>query len=363
MRRCKITIELDREDPTYFMNEPVTGQVIVDVRRATRCDELELSCLIKTHGRGDNYKRTTAEINLFSGDWEPGEYVYPFRIPIDSEQASYHGEYINVDWYLEAEVDIPKALDVSKEIDFLRVHESEPLFVGDEYDMAQDLLEQKNSSSKTGLIIFAFLVPILFLIPLFGSKYLPEMFQPIADILATHEVTLNSISGHLDKIFPLVFAGIFGFIVFQGLRALGQKKSQKMLGHPKIEIENGDEVQAGERLNCLLAFNPRQNANVRSCSAKLRGYEHAVDTSGTTNSTFQHNIFEEVIDLPIYGGINAGVPVEEAFELEIPVGAPKSFDLGKNDLIWAIEIEMQLGKWLKWEGRRLIKVIPQTYSS
>jgi len=64
MRRCKITIELDRDDASYSLTEPVTGQVVVDVRRTTQCDELELSCMLKTHGRGDRYKKEFAEINF-----------------------------------------------------------------------------------------------------------------------------------------------------------------------------------------------------------------------------------------------------------------------------------------------------------
>jgi len=192
------------------------------------------------------------------------------------------------DWYLRAEADIPKSLDVKEEIDFLRVNDHEELFIGDEYQIASNILDEEKSGRKIGLFITVLLVPFLFLIPLLGSNNVPGFLQPLADILASNEIILSDIFEHFDKAFGLIFAAVFGMIVLSGIKHLAQKKSDKMLGHPKIEIEGNEEVQPGERLHCLLAFTPNQSSRVKHCSATLHGYEHAVDTSGRPNLGYRN---------------------------------------------------------------------------
>jgi len=366
MRRCKITIEFDREDPTYTMTEPVTGQVIVDVRRATRCDELELSCLLKTHGRGDRYKKEYEEIHLFSGDWQPGEYAYPFRIPIKSNQASYHGEYINVDWYLKAEADIPKSLDVSKEIDFLRMPESgssssEESFANSDYEIAKAQVNKKSLASIFGAIaiFLIFLLPMgLALFSGVKPDYLPKFLQPLADYLASNEIIASDLFARVfDNFEWLFFTVVFSVFAYAGLKFWRQNKTNKILGKPKVTFESGNQAHPGDRIRGLLSFTPTRNASVRYFDAVLKCYERTTDTSGTSSSTYEHVHYEQPINMPFLSSVTNNLPVENEFEFQIPAGVPTSFKLGKNLLIWEVEMDMQIGRWLSWKSKTPIKVV------
>src|SRR4051812_37999520 len=117
MSTCELRIDLDRPDPVYSPGEPIRGRVEVRAEADCRCRRLTLTREWRTHGRGNRAAGGRLELGLFEGAWRPGEVaVYPFELDAPSGPFTYHGHYLNVDWYLRARADVPSAPDPVAEV-------------------------------------------------------------------------------------------------------------------------------------------------------------------------------------------------------------------------------------------------------
>ena len=112
---------------SYVGGEVVRGEVVVRVEKETTCKSLMIEVGWSTHGRGNRASDDVFEENLFIGSWQPGEYRYPFEATLPHGPYTYHGHYLNVDWYAEARADVPWAFDPKDEVDFELIPSDDPL--------------------------------------------------------------------------------------------------------------------------------------------------------------------------------------------------------------------------------------------
>ena len=111
---------LDRADRRYRIGEVVAGRVEVRVDADCTCNGLEVTRLWATHGKGNRAQGAEESQTLFTGTWRAGEtHDYEFRFTIPPGPLTYHGEYLNVDHYIQATADIPWAFDPSAEEELL----------------------------------------------------------------------------------------------------------------------------------------------------------------------------------------------------------------------------------------------------
>ena len=119
MSKCHIWIEIDDPDRVYHPGDTVGARVHVDVDEDVTCDGLEVTRQWSTHGRGNAEAGDTRFKRLFSGEWKAGTtHSYRVEFVIPNGPYSYHGHYLNVDWYVRARADIPWAFDPKAEADF-----------------------------------------------------------------------------------------------------------------------------------------------------------------------------------------------------------------------------------------------------
>lgn len=120
MSGCDLTLTFDRAGRTYHFGETVGGTVQVQVNSKCHCRWLGLEWQWRTHGRGDRDEGPKISLKLFEGNWEAGEtYCYPFRFATPRGPATYHGTYLNVDWYLKTAADMERESGPSVEKEFL----------------------------------------------------------------------------------------------------------------------------------------------------------------------------------------------------------------------------------------------------
>ena len=118
MSKCDLKLTIfDREDH-YQFGDTVNGEVEVDVNKDCNCNGIDLVLLYRAHGRGNRFEKKTTSLRLFQGRLVAGARKrFSFEAKLDSGPVTYHGKYLNVDWYVRAQADIPWAIDPKGEGD------------------------------------------------------------------------------------------------------------------------------------------------------------------------------------------------------------------------------------------------------
>jgi hypothetical protein len=91
---------------------PVEGKVTITPGADLNCSGITLRLGWHTEGRGDRDRGTAGETVLFQGVLPGGESAeFPFRLILPDQPWSYSGHYINILWELEADIDLPLAVN------------------------------------------------------------------------------------------------------------------------------------------------------------------------------------------------------------------------------------------------------------
>ena len=134
MSKCDISIRFDREDRTYAGGEPITGRVVIHVNDDTTCNGITL-----THQWKTLWPRKRSQLDQKkqfalapAGPLVAGETLdLPFSLTSATHPLTYHGELINIDHYLLAEVNIPWAINPKALEEYILVAgEPPPQFTG-----------------------------------------------------------------------------------------------------------------------------------------------------------------------------------------------------------------------------------------
>ncbi len=112
MAKCDLLVELDEPNRVYRSGDKVEGTVKVTVDADVKCSGLVLSTGWKTHGRGNVTGDKFDEVTVFSGDWVGGtKCEYRFSLTAGDWPQTYHGNFLSIDHYVEAQAKIPWAFD------------------------------------------------------------------------------------------------------------------------------------------------------------------------------------------------------------------------------------------------------------
>lgn len=119
MSKYKLSIEFDSAQPRFTSGETVRGAVKVTARAACTCKALRLE-VYWANDRSDPREEFSAlKVDIFSGPLEVGEHRIPFEITMPQGPHSYRDVYIDVNWHLRATARIPMAPDPVDEVGFL----------------------------------------------------------------------------------------------------------------------------------------------------------------------------------------------------------------------------------------------------
>jgi hypothetical protein len=335
---CDVTIELNSDEKTFKSHETLTGKVIVEVSDDVACDGLTVSVGWKTHGRGNVANQIVRTDTLYAGDWKGGEtYEYPFELELPDGPFTYRGVYLNIDWELTANADIPWAFDPSDKVEFvLKPGEVSNFSLGgttrDEY---RQQLPDDDSTISWVALIFGLVMIISGLVPLGIS------------------VSSGSI---LPFLFSVPFIGFGGWSLYQSLQ---NYVAEKRLGDVDIDLSS-NRVTPGETVACTVSMRPNGSVDLNAINLTLKGVEKVVSGHGTNSTTYRSKLHEEqiVVDDAINTTISGGKTVEFSEDITLPETAPFSFDASDNDVIWRIESHIDVPGWPDWEHNELLMVAP-----
>jgi hypothetical protein len=337
MSKCDLQIIFARPERTYKFGEAISGRIKISAHDDFLCRKLTLIREWKTGGRG-NYATGGEEGMIFADNTEfhTGEtQEYPFRFVGLFGPASYHGHYLQVDWQLRAQADIPLALDVKCEEKFLLAPDetSEEILLGAEGALqeapatAGELAERMTMAKALAVPFFCIGLAMIYL----------SNWHPVA-------LTLG-----------LAVAGFGGWQIFFMLR---NKLAQQKVGAIEVRV-HPEKLRPGDQVDCRVLLLSSHAERLQKITATLKGEERVVSGIGNHKTTHTHTIQELAVELT---GRNA-IPVENNkmqfdLPLQIPAQAPPTFRAPDNALHWAVRVRVDIPDWPDWVREFPITVMP-----
>jgi len=309
MAKATLDIELDEPGRTYGPREVLRGSVHARVEKAMRCDALELSFTLVTsseHHTSKNRKRKRT-VQLFTGDWEPGEYSYPFEIAGPRWPPNYEGALNQWQWMLTATADIPMAIDVEQML---------PIDV--KLPPSDGVAVVHKNPGNTALVA--------------GNQ---RAVRIGAAFVAVGMGLCGIGVGVSDD--QLIGAGI-SVAVIAAFVALFKYLKTRDIGAPQLVVEqthDGEQTEAGA-LKCALWIKPE--ARIADVTCNFVVYERLVVSSGGSSATRNRKTYEN----EIYGAPVALKLVEQGLyrgELALPApdALPHTIQEGGTTIGWSIK--------------------------
>jgi len=322
--KCDLSIELDQPERRYRPGDPITGLVRVQVGGETKCDGLTITQQWRTHGRGNRASGPALPVELFRGPWQPGTYTYPFRLECPREPASYHGEVLNVDWYLDARADVPWAIDAKASTDF---------FVDYGADASYELLVHGAEEALSQ----ASAVFLLFLLPFWGAGF-------FVLYLGVTETPVALIGGGAW----LLFVGFLTYLVV--------KKRVAKAAFSRF----APEVSGGVDGPLVVELGYATQRRVNAVEAKLVAEEVVVSGSGTNQTTYRE-IAYELGERKVVGSIGQR-SLSFTFDVPHPSTVGYSFEASDNQLRWYVSFDCDIEGWPDLEQRVELELRPRSGS-
>jgi hypothetical protein len=320
-KQADITIEFDKKDRVFTAGSVVSGKVTVSPLESIECRDIVVSIFWSTHGKGNRDKK---ELNtLASGPQRliaGKDIVIPFSFQLPCAPLTYHGTYVNVDYYVKAKIDLALKLDPSVEKDFL-------VLPGASYSPSgastRNTAQNKNST-KSSLIGWVISIVILTLLT----------------VLFLH--------------FWFVFLVVLLIVSY---RPIMNSYAAKKTG--KITVDAGNRIiYPGKKLPLSISFTPNADLNCNCVKISLNADESAVSGSGTNKTTHHHNIVSDNFDLPFEKYIRKGTDVKHQIDITIPDIAAYSFDSSNNGVSWNVAIHIGIDKWPDWKEKIILVMCP-----
>lgn len=346
MSKCDLSIELARNPPHYRPGEKVQGKLHVSVNDACRCDELSMKLLWRTHGRGNQESGGEVAYPLGAFDWAPGEAtVHDFSFAMPAGPVSYHGEIINVDWYLVGRADVPWALDPKVEQDILLLPAPPESRPSDTYRGVPATAPAYHSlgpgARSTGQPPWMKLAALGVFFAFFAVFFGPSLFEdgrPNLPLLAFLTVAL-------------FFAGR---LVWSDLR---NAAARTRLGDIRLSVDSPAAAR-GQLVVLRASFVPQDKVRLNRVTATLVGEESAVSGSGTRKTTHKHVLGTATKEVAAAVTAEKGQPTELTCTLEIPGDAAPTFRATDNRVQWRVIVSFDVESWPDLEEVLEIDVLP-----
>jgi hypothetical protein len=312
-----LRIEFDRADRTYRFGETVAGKVLIGAPRGDQCKAVRLRRFWRTHGKGNVDKGEPTVTRLHTGPLS-GEHLheFEFEFPAPPGPFTYHGRYLNVDQYVEVQVDLPWARDPKRIEEYV-------------------------------------LVPGKPLAPPPTLLDVPE--NPVEDLVPGCTAAIGSVAMVVGLI--MLFSGNTmglliliggGFFYLPWLKTLAEKRLGKASAYLTSLV-----VDPGGKAEVEVKVFPRKPVRMNRAVFELQAREVCVSGSGSSRRTHHHKVFEGTSQLAGAGTLEGGkVRLFQGF-VRVPKAAPASFKGGANKIHWEAKVRLDIPSWPDW-----VKKIP-----
>jgi len=309
MSKCDLSIELESGAVRYQPGDVVRGHVLVDVDAECTCKKLNVVLQWRTPRRGHLRadKGEPLKQTLFEGVWRPGEQQgYPFEFTVPDGPLSYHGEILNIDWYINATADIPRAFDQKAEAEIF-VHRGSytgPLSVGNDrkHQQSQQRLSRSRGdlSNRMATNWVRVVIAAVFLVPMFCMG----IGVAIAGLL---NVQKDPSAGNIFLLIlgsVLILVPVIGLVFF-----LHWIKMKRKLGNVEVAAEVTN-TGIGMKIFCAITFTPQESVVLNRISADLVWHESVYSSRGGQGRWHIKEFHRESRELMSVQQLVPGNPVE-----------------------------------------------------
>ena len=320
MAKCDLSIELDEPERVFLAGEMVDGCVRVSVDSGVNCTGLVVSSGWKTHGRGNVTSGNGEQTTVFSGEWAAGQLQeYRFSLPAGDWPPTYHGHFLSIDHYIDAQAKIPWAFDPKASSPFM-VRATEASVEPDHRKSSDTIVRQMIGG------IFTVVILVLFCFSFISMDW----------------------GGFLVV---LVLVAVIAFAFFRKFLP------KYMLGNPEAFIQE-DTLASGDEVVGEFVTKTKKNVSINSVTAVLTCIERCVSGSGSHKTTHTHTVFEKSLELQSKTIFKVGQEHRLPFVFSLPDDAPCSVKLHQNSLVWSVELRVDIPRWPDWVKRHDLLVGP-----
>lgn len=328
MSKCDIAIRFRSDQRTFQPGDSIQGTVIVDVNKEVTCKKLLIEFLWMTHGKGNTDRGIVDSKTITEVSWVSGSsYTYEFSFTAPDYPLTYHGQILNIDYYIRARADIPWAIDPKGKEDLILV--PGPLSK-DAYIQAMEKekkkMTQKTQSSTVGKIIGWILIPVILVLLI----WMMTMLIPIIILI--------------------------GIVV--GIRKYMLYKANKLLGNVAVSLNEVEAVTPGQRIPVSVSFQPGKELKINKATVTLTGEEICVSGSGTNRTTHRHQLHIQELTLSDALEIYPGSYQEFRDTIVQPDLEAYTFKSSDNRTEWKIKVHIDIPRYPDWKNEYMVHLIP-----
>jgi hypothetical protein len=345
---CTVRLELDddQQPPVFDASEPLTGTVYVEVDDEVDCNGLVVYPEWETHGRGNHASGGSQGKKLFEGTWQPGKtYEYPVELELPPGPYTYRGHYINVDWTLVAEADIPWAMDPGDEVEFVLEPGGRDRYVAGETTASEFQQSRPDDDNRVSWArtIFGFIFMVFPAVMIAGF------------ILGSGGEALAF--GAFFSVFNLLFLALGAWLFYTGIRNVF---AEAQLGDVDVELSDA-QVAPGGTVECRVTMDPPGEVDLNNITCTLKGYEKARSGHGTNSTTYTQTLYETQVvpEGSKSATIDAHDNPEFTAHMTIPDQPSYSFDADDNNVNWELNIHVDVPSWPDWNHTEPMLVRPR----
>ena len=336
MATCELRISFDQMDRRYHASETVSGKVVVEVHKGFPGRDFRLNYGWRTHGWGNKDEGGKGFISLAPGNLEfcKGEIrEFPFHVPAPCEPLTYHGHYLNVDWYLKASLDTQEFLHPTTHVeeDFLLIDRDMPVA-----SMPAPAPEEAQNNSKI-------------------AAFLPFL----AGIGWALWIGLMSLS-HMTSVLILILGIAIPFalmIAWLFRRRIINSMLQRIIEVKEAQV-NPSTIQPGDQASCHLQLQANTTVYLDHIAAVIRARESSISGSGTNVHSKEYTLYSKQTVKSYGQELTAGRWITFDCPVLIPTNGPLTFKASNNSIDWSIILKITYRRWPTWE-----KTIPITVVS
>lgn len=349
MAMLSVKIVPEKPGDLYHCGETISGKVQVVVHDECKDRKLMLALGCKGTGQAPQQQITylidTQQETLFTGDWMPGTYEYPFSLTAP-DGYTYEGTIMTVGWYLRAGA-------IGKEESIIRQTKQDSDLQG---EGRRDIV----------------LAP---------GKITPEDLSRKKDSQLIRRESAGSMKGCLPPALFMIVGGALAawwgwnkelslpglVMAAAGLAMLGMVAWKALIDRKIAMVElriDATVTWPGEKVPCSLIFKSRTPVEIEQATITLEGWEHVKKFTGihrTTGPVNKHIIHKDVRELRLPSKrLPAGATVELAGEYLVPAGAAGTLDFDNEvKVLWRLEPRIMIKGCPDWFDLQPVTVLPR----
>lgn len=318
MAKCDLSIEMADGDRVFRGGEHVRGTVIVRPDGDFNCKGLEISTRWETQGRGNVASGVVDSIVAFQGEWQAGQtYRYDFDLTSGTWPPTYHGQFLTVQHVVRATAKLPWKFDPT---------------------VAHPFRVYVTTAPESG-----------------APEIAKKSAGPIATVLLTIFLVVFALVFLLNPFFwciGIAFAAFGG-----GWWFIRKVLPSRRLGPVEFRVDT-PRLSPGETVRGELVVKPKKNIPLNGIEINLNAKEVCISGSGTNRTTHTETVHSERIPVMAAGELQAGQEYRFPIEATLPMRPIYSIDLSDNDIVWTVDVRIDIPRWPDWVSEQKIMVIP-----